>query len=112
MKNDSAKNYTEARTRWANEQSELFLDALEQTGIKTGVSITPMQYVKAYKACIETYKFAYPAEYKVAEIISDEDSYEQILCIMEAVMKRFRRELCKTRKKKKTSAKAKKRRAA
>lgn len=111
MKNDSTKNYAEARARWANEQSELFLDALEQTGIRTGVNITPMQYVKAYKACIETYKFAYPAEYKVAEIISDEDSYEQILLIMEALMKRFRLEFCKTRKRK-PSAKSKKKKAA
>ncbi len=107
MKDHSTKNYMEERTRWANEQSELFLDALEQTGMKTGVRITPMQYVKAYRTCIETYKFAYPAEYKIAEMISTEESYEQILCIMEAVMKRFRRELCKTRKKKPSGKKKK-----
>ncbi len=100
MKNNSKNNYTEARTRWANEQSELFLNALEKAGIKMGINITPMQYVKAYKTCIETYKFGYPAEYKAAEIISTEESYEQILQIMEAIMKRFRREFYKTRKKK------------
>ena len=105
MKSNSTKSYTEARARWADEQSELFLDALEQTGMKTGVRITPMQYVKAYKTCIETYRFAYPAEYKVAEIISTEDTYEQILYIMEAVMKRFRLEFCKTRKKKTSAGK-------
>ena len=33
MKSNSTKSYTEARARWADEQSELFLDALEQTGM-------------------------------------------------------------------------------
>ena len=100
-------NYKEARTKWAHRQGELFLNALQKVGEDAGVRITPMQYVKAYRTCIETYKFAYPAEYKIAEMISTEESYEQILCIMEAVMKRFRREFCKTRKKKPSGKKKK-----
>ena len=97
MRNNSKDDYTEARARWANEQSELFLNALEKVGNQIGIDITPMQYVKAYKTCIETYKFGYPAEYKVTKIISTEESYEVILPVIEAMMKRFRLDFYRTR---------------
>jgi hypothetical protein len=71
-KNNNA--YAEAKAKWAKAQTELFLNILEQTGTKLGVIITPLQYVKAYKICIEDYKFAYPAEYKIAELIATEES--------------------------------------
>ena len=88
----------EERTRWANEQSELFLDALEQTGMKTGVRITPMQYVRAYKVCIEEYRFCYPVEFKLAELIATDESYDRILDTLTSLMKWFRIEFNKTRK--------------
>ena len=100
LKNDN-NNYTAARAKWAQENSELFLNTLEKVGIRMGVKITPIQYVKAYKLCIEEFKFGYPAEYKIAEIISTDETYEQILTIMINMMKSFRQEYYKTRKKKK-----------
>ncbi len=92
MKKDSKENnpYIEARKKWAKAQAELFLNALEKTGNDLGIRITPMQYVRAYKLCIEDYKFGYPSEFKIAELISTEETYEQVLAIMTVVMKRFR----------------------
>lgn len=58
-----------------------------------------MQYVRAYKLCIEEYRFGYPAEYKLAELISTEDTYEPVLAIMVEVMKRFRLSFQQERKK-------------
>ena len=83
--------YTEARAKWAKAQTELFLNALEQIGTGAGIKITPMMYVRAYKICIEEYRFGYPAEYKIAELISTDETYEQVLAIMSEVMKSFRR---------------------
>ena len=45
------------------------------------------------------YQFGYPVEYKIAEIISTEDTYGQILAIMAEMMKRFRLGFQKDRKK-------------
>ena len=89
-------NYKEARTKWAHEQGELFLDALQKVGQDSGVRITPMQYVRAYKLCIEEYKFSYPVEFKIAELISTEETYDQILTTLTALMKWFRIEFSKT----------------
>ena len=91
-------NYKEARTKWAHKQGELFLNALQKVGQDAGVRITPIQYVRAYKLCIEEYKFSYPVEFKIAELISTEETYEQILATMTALMKWFRIEFSKTRK--------------
>lgn len=92
MKNKPMNNsrYVEARAKWAKEQTELFLNALEQIGNSQGIRVTPLQYVKAHKMCIEEYGFGYPAEYKIAELISTEVTYEQILIITAELMKRFR----------------------
>ncbi len=92
MKNNSITNntYNEARAKWAKGQTEVFLSVLEQIGNNTGLKITPVQYVRAYKLCIEEFKFGYPTEYKITELIATEESYENVLAIMSEVMKRFR----------------------
>lgn len=89
-------NYKEARARWAHNQGEVFLNALQKVGADAGVSITPMQYVKAYKLCIEEYKFGYPAEFKLAELISTDETYDQILATLSSLMKWFRIEFNKS----------------
>ena len=61
-----------------------------------GIQITPMQYIQAYKLCVEDYKFGYPSEYKLAELISTKETYEQTLAIMTAIMKMFRLDYYKT----------------
>ena len=88
--NTTVGPYVEARAKWAKAQAELFLNSLEQTGASLGIRITPMQYVKAYKLCIEEYRFGYPAEYKIAGLIATDETYEQVLTIMSELMKRFR----------------------
>lgn len=87
------------------------MNTLEKITAQMGIKVTPMQYVKAYKLCIEDYKFEYPTEYKVTELISTADTYEQMLDIMTKVMKRFRLEFYKTRKKS-LNRRSKKRKAA
>ena len=87
---DKRNEYKEFRKKWAREQEEAFLNILEKLGSEMGIRITPMQYVRAHKICIETYRFGYPCEYKLAELIADSESYGQILSIMTAVMKQFR----------------------
>ena len=84
------------RKQEQGEQTELFLNTLESVGEKVGIRITPIQYVKAYKICIEDLKFGYPAEYKVSELISTDETYEQTLVIMTTIMKRFRLEFYKS----------------
>ena len=91
-------NYKEARTKWAHRQGELFLNALQKVGEDTGVRITPMQYVRAYKLCIEEYRFCYPVEFKLAELIATDESYDRILDTLTSLMKWFRIEFNKTRK--------------
>lgn len=101
MKDNTKNNnaYAEAKAKWAKAHTELFLNSLEQIGAMMGIKITPVQYVDAYMLCIEKYQFGYPVEYKIAEIISTEDTYEQILAIMAEMMKRFRLAFQKDRKK-------------
>ena len=118
MKNDSkttGMEHPEIRAGWAREQAELFLNTLEQVGVRMGIRITPLQYVQAYKVCIEDLKFGYPAEYKIAGIISSEETYEQTLALMSAIMKKFRLAYWQTTKKqasKNRKASQKKRKAA
>ena len=102
-------NYKEARAKWAHKQGELFLNALQKVGTDAGIRITPMQYVRAYKLCIEEYKFSYPVEFKLAELIATDETYDQILATLTALMKWFRIEFGKTRK---AQTRRKKRRAA
>ena len=85
-----ARNYKESRKRWAEEQAELFLEVLDKTGKELGTELSPMQYVKAYKICIEGYQFEYPSEFKIAELISTDENYELALSIMTAVISQFR----------------------
>lgn len=87
---EAKAKYEEAKRKFAREHTESFLTALEKIGNEMGLKITPIQYVKAYKLCIEKYKFGYPAEFKIAELISDDDTYEQTLAIMTAVIKKYR----------------------
>jgi len=87
---EAKAKYEEAKRRFAREHTESFLTILEKVGDEMGTKITPMQYVRAYKLCIEEYKFGYPAEFKIAELISTDDTYEQTLAIMTAVMKKYR----------------------
>ena len=91
-------NYKEARTKWAHGQGELFLNALQKVGADAGVRITPMQYVKAYKLCSEEYRFCYPVEFKLAELIANDETYDRILDTLTSLMKWFRIEFSKTRK--------------
>ena len=98
MKEKTGNNeYREARAKWARGKTELFLKSLEKVGAQTGLQITPLQYVKAYKVCVEECRFGYPAEYKVTELIADDETYGQVLAIMTAVMKRFRLDYYRTR---------------
>ena len=92
MKDNTKNNnpYAEARRKWAKEHAEPFLNIFRKIGEEMGADITPIQYVQAYKLCIEEYKFGYPGEYKLSELISTEETYEQTLAIMTEVMKRFR----------------------
>lgn len=97
MKERTKNNdYREARAKWARANTELFLKSLEKVGEQMGLQITPLQYVKAYKVCVEECRFGYPAEFKVAELIADDETYEQVLAIMTAVMKRFRLDYYRT----------------
>lgn len=89
------KEFRDTRARWAREQTALFLNILEKVGKETGVTIKPIQYVRAYKLCVEDLKFAYPAEYKVTEIISTDETIDQTLEMMTAVMKVFRQDFQK-----------------
>lgn len=100
MKDNSKNNnpYVEARIKWAREQAEPFLNTYKKIGEETGLDISPMQYVTAYRLCIEEYKFGYPAEHKLTELISNDETYEQVLAIMAEVMKRFRLAFHKERK--------------
>jgi len=101
MKDNSKNNtsYVEARSRWTREQAEPFLNSLKKIGEETGLDISPMQYVTAYRLCIEEYKFGYPAEHKLTELISTGETYERVLALMAEVMKRFRLMFHKERKK-------------
>ena len=101
MKDYSKPNseYAEARSKWAKAHAEMFLSALEQIGEGLGIRVTPIQYVKAYKLCVEDLKFGYPAEYKLTELISTDGNYGQVLPIMEELMKRYRLAFQKERKK-------------
>ncbi len=101
MKDNSKNNtsYVESRSNWAREQAESFLTIYKKIGEETGLVITPMQYVSAYKLCIEEYKFGYPAEHKLTELISTDETYDRVLALMAEVMKRFRLMFHKERKK-------------
>ena len=114
MKKENNENnkYKEVRKRWARENAELFLNTLDKVGQEIGTELVPMDYVRAYKLCIEKYEFGYPAEYKVAELISTEETYEQALVIMTALMKRFRVDFWKEWQKRETRRKAKRKRPA
>ncbi len=100
MKDYSKENsaYAEARSKWAKAHTEMFLNTLEQVGAGLGIGITPIQYVRAYKLCVEDLKFGYPAEYKLAELISTDENYGQVFLIMEELMKRYRLAFQKERK--------------
>lgn len=104
-----ARNYKESRKRWAEEQTELFLEVLEKTGKELGTELSPMQYVKAYKICIEGYQFEYPSEFKIAELISTDENYELALSIMTAVISQFRQAFANCNAKKIEGAERKKR---
>ena len=93
----NSNEYREARAKWARANTALFLEALEKVGEQMGLKITPLQYVKAYKVCVEDCRFGYPAEFKVAEIIATDETYVQVLAIMTALMKRFRLDFFRTR---------------
>ena len=101
MKDYTKENsaYAEERSKWAKAHTESFLSSLEQIGAGLGIRITPVQYVRAYKLCVEDLKFGYPAEYKLARLISTDENYEQVLLIMEELMKRYRLAFQKERKK-------------
>lgn len=101
MKDNSKNNtsYVESRSRWAREQAEPFLNSLKKIGEETGLDILPIQYVTAYRLCIEEYKFGYPAEHKLTELISTDETYDRVLALMAEVMKRFRLMFHKERKK-------------
>ena len=109
---NESSEYKEARKKWSCENAELFLNTLTKVGEETGAELTPMDYVRAYKLCVEKYQFGYPAEFKIAELISTDDSYEQALAIMEAVMKQFRIAFWKEWRKRKDRKKAQGKKAA
>lgn len=90
--------YTDARSKWAKAHTELFLGNLEQIGERLGIRISPVQYVRAYKLCVEDLKFGYPSEYKLAELIATDENYGQVLLVMEELMKRYRLAFQKERK--------------
>ena len=110
MKNTNNENnrYKDTRKRWARENAELFLNTLTKVGQEIGAELTPMKYVRAYQLCIDKYEFGYPTEYKIAELISTEETYEQTLAIMTALMKRFRLSFWREWKKCESRKKAKK----
>lgn len=101
MKKEKKLNtdYHDARKKWARGHAELFLNALERLGRKTGTTLTPMQYVKAYNICVEDLMFGFPAEFKIAELISPDETDELTLEILTELMKRFRLDFYRTRKK-------------
>lgn len=89
-KTDAQKKYEDFRRKWARENAELFLNTLKKVGEELGTELKPIQFVKAWKVCVDDLKFTYPAEFKIAELISTDETYEQTLTIMTALMKRFR----------------------
>ena len=114
MKKENNENnkYKETRKRWARENAELFLNTLDKVGQEMGKELSPMDYVRAYKLCIEKYEFGYPSEFKIAELISTEETYEQTLAIMTALMKRFRLSFWKEWQKRESRKKVKRTRSA
>lgn len=119
MRNETKKKnqnenseYKEARKRWSRENAELLLNTVDKVGKKLGTDLTPMDYVRVYKLCVEKYEFRYPAEFKIAELISTADSFEQALAIMTAVMKQFRMAFWKEWKRRKGRKAAQKRKRA
>lgn len=109
---DAQKKYEDFRRMWARENAELFLDTLKKVGEELGTELKPIQFVKAWKICVDDLRFAYPAEFKIAELISTEETYEQALNIMTALMKRFRLAFWKEWKKRDNRKKAQKKRRA
>lgn len=108
MKKKKYRNeFEESRAEWADENGERFMEALKRVSDKTGVMLTPMQYVKAYELCIKEYYFGYPSEFKIAELISTDETYDQTLAIMKELMKYFRIEFYRSRNAVVTKAKLK-----
>ena len=104
--------YKEARKKWSRENAELLLNTLKKAGQEIGTELSPMDYVRAYKLCVEKYEFAYPSEFKLAELISTDETYEKALTIMEAVLKHFRLAFWKEWKRREKRRKSQKRKRA
>ena len=97
MRKEVRDMYWSDRINWAREQADRFASDLEDVAESLGIEITVDEIEIAQNICCEVSRFSYPAEYKIAELLSSKDEEGRILDELRELLVKYRREFAETR---------------